>query len=592
MRRGGLSVFGCVWLLVSACTLIHAQTADPPARGESPFPVPIDLSASQSTAGAAAGSLFRPESIAVLQNAPSQLKVDQVAVLPASAFALFDPNKTYALSNTKVLWLHFSAIESASSASLNWTFELPKPFVNRVELYHRNALGAWDVQQAGDGLPQAQWTARGLHPRFQLPQLNPGSNDFYVRVSQLIPLRFDVSLTTTASANFREQNALLANGILLGLMLFVSVFALVLAVAYRNKIYAWYGAYVLSALLALASYVGVAFFAFWPKATWLPEVAHHTFLMVAFATQLEFGRVLFVNPRASPCVSRVVWVTALAIAASAGYQWFTPQLDINWRLNALLACLVVGGLLMLAVVLKAAVEGRPMAWLWMLAYTPVIAVLGLTVVEQLGFAPVRWLPYNAIGLAVGFEVMLLLIALHLHVKSNHEWDVRQATVVELDPLTGFLAPLYFPDTLAQLWSETRHMRQDLAVAYVRADIDLRGSRSAVKISDDELVLRCVRMLRMVTRADDTVARIGGNVFAILMPRMSAGSNFAGKLSRLVALGVMRDTDDLSQQIVRFRIAATTFGSFSGTSKQLDEALKQKLNSLTEASERTIEFVRG
>ena len=592
MRRGGLSVFGCVWLLASACTLIHAQTADPPARGESPFPVSIDLSAPQSTLRASAGSLFRPESIVVLQNAPSDLTVDQVAALPANAFTLFNTNKTYPLSATASLWLHFRVNAPAATANLNWTFELPKPFVDRVVLYNRNAQGGWDMQQAGDGLPQAQWAARGLHPRFQLPQLNPGENDFYVKVSQLLPLRFNVTLAPTESANFRAQNALLNNGTLLGLMLFASLFALVLALAYRNKIYAWYAAYVLCALLAVASYIGVAFYAFWPKATWLADISHHIFLLLAIATQLEFGRVLFISPRTSPSASRVVWITALVVAVTAVFQWATPMLDINWRINNLLAAVVIGTLLMFALVLKAAVEGRPMAWLWMLAYTPVIAVLGLTVVEQLGFAPVPWLPYNAIGLAVGFEVLTLLIALHLHVKSNHEWDVRQATVVELDPLTGFLAPLYFPDTLAQLWSETRHMRQDLAVAYVRADVDLSGTRTALKISDDELVLRCVRMLRMVTRADDTVARIGGNVFAILMPRMSAGSNFAGKLSRLVALGVMRDTDDPAQQIVRFRIAATTFGSFSGTSKQLDEALKQKLNSMTAASERTIEFVRG
>ena len=592
MRRGGLSVLGWVWLLMSACSLIQAQTADRAALGESPFPVPIDLSAPRSASQSAAGSLFRPESIVMLQNAPINLTVDQVASLPANGFTLFDANKTYPLSATQALWLHFRVNGPASKSTVSWNFELPKPFVDRVEFYHRDAQGGWDMQQAGDGLPQAQWAARGLHPRFLLPQLNPGANDFYVKVTQLLPLRFDVILTPTELANFHEQNAQLANGMLLGLILFVSVFALVLAAAYRNKIYAWYAAYVLFALLAVASYVGVAFFALWPQATWLPDISHHIFLLLAIATQLEFGRVLFIDPRASPRTSRFVWITALAIAATAVFQWSTPLLDINWRLNNLLAAVVVGTLLMLAIVLKAAFERRPMAWLWMLAYTPVISVLGLTVIEQLGFAPVPWLPYNSIGLAVGFEVTTLLIALHLHVKSNHEWDVRQATVVELDPLTGFLAPLYFPDTLAQLWSETRHMRQDLAVAYVRADIDLRGSRSAVKISDDELVLRCVRMLRMVTRADDTVARIGGNVFAILMPRMSAGSNFAGKLSRLVALGVMRDTDDLSQQIVRFRIAATTFGSFSGTSKQLDEALKQKLNSLTEASERTIEFVRG
>ena len=592
MRRCWLSVFGCLWVLMSACTFSHAQTAERPAKDESRLPVAIELSASQLASKSAAGSLFQPESIVVLQNAPSELTVEQVAAMPASAFALFDPRKTYTLSTTKALWLHFRVSGPAASANLSWTFELPKPSVDLVEFYSLNALRAWDKQQAGNWFAQAKWAVRGMHPQFALPPLVAGPNDFYVKVSQAMPLRFKVTLKTAESASFDRQNALLINSLLLGLMVCVSLFTFALALVYQNKIYAWYAGYVFFAFLAIASYLGVASYAFWPASAWPANLLSQVFLAAAIATQVEFSRVLFIRPRARPRTSWFMLITALVIAATALHALFAPPLGVELRIGILFAAFLVGTLTIFAVVLHAALEHRLMAWLWMVAYTPVIAVLTLTMVEQFGVAPVPWLPYNAIGLAVGFEVLTLLIALQLHVKSHHEWHIRQATLVEIDPLTGFLAPLYFPDTLAQLWSETRHMRQDLAVAYVRADIDLNGARDAVKISNDQLVLRCVRMLRMVTRPDDTVARIGGNLFAILMPRMSTGSNLAGKLSRLVALGVMRDTDDPSQQIVRFRIAATTFSSFSGTSKQLDEALKQKLNSLTAASERTIEFVRA
>ncbi len=96
---------------------------------------------------------------------------------------------------------------------------------------------------------------------------------------------------------------------------------------------------------------------------------------------------------------------------------------------------------------------------------------------RFGLAPLLWLPYNAVGIAVGFETLVLLVALHLHVKSNHEWYVRQATLVKLDPLTEFSAPLYFPDIPAQLWSQACHMRQDIAVAYICADTDVEGSEA-------------------------------------------------------------------------------------------------------------------
>lgn len=589
MRRRWVSLFRCICVVLGTCTVVHAQTDGQLAQA---FPVPVDLSTPQQPSSANVLSLLGPSSIAVLQDAPIDMTVEQIAVLPQSAFSEFNPDKTYPLNARKALWLHFRAIGPAATMAFNWTFELPKPFVDKVELYHRNPQGGWDKQQAGDWVPQAQWAIRGLHPQFHLPELVAGQNDFYVKVAQLLPLRFNVTLKAAESASFDHQNMLLADGLLLGLMLFVALFACVLALIYRNQIYGWYAAYVWFAFLAIASYVGLGYYALWPASNWLPEISHGVFLTLAIASQIQFCRVLFINPTDSPRLNLFILVWTLILTATAARFAFISFQDIEWRVRTVLVVVAIGTLLMLGVVLRAAFQRRPMALLWIVAYLPVIAVLALTLVEQFGLAALPWLPYNGIGLAVGFEVLLLLIGLNLHVKSNHAWDVRQTTLIELDPLSGFLAPLHFPETLAQLWSQARHSRQDIAVAYIRADIDLESKRAASPINDNELVLRCVRMLRMVTRPDDTVARIGGNVFAILMPRMSTGSNLAGKLSRLVALGVMRDTDDAAQRPVRFRIAATTFGSFSGTSKQLHEALKQKLGSLTAASERTIEFVRG
>ena len=589
MRRGWLLGLGYVCVFLNAGSKVNAQSA---GQSATLFPAPIDLSAPQPASRASSLSLFEPSSIAVLQEVPVDTTVEQVAALPPSAFSVFNANKTYPLNAKNALWLHFRAIGPAATPTLNWTFELPKPFVDKVELYHRTSQGGWDKQQAGDWVPQGQWAMRGLYPQFHLPELAAGTNDFYVKITQLLPLRFSVTLKTAESASFDYQNSLLANGLLLGLMLFVSLFAGVLALIYRNKIYGWYAVYVGFAFLAIASYAGLAYYAFWPTSIWLPEISHGVFLTLAIASQIQFCRVLFIDPKAAPLLNLWMLIGTLVLAATIARHAFTAFNGIEWRVGTLLMVVAVGTLLMFGIVVKAVFQRRSIALLWIVAYLPVFAALALTLVEQFGLAALPWLPYNAIGFAVGFEVLLLLIALHLHVKSNHAWDVRQTTLVELDPLSGFLAPLYFPDTLAQLWSQARHAREDIAVAYVRADIDLTGKRLAAPVSEDELVLRCVRMLRMVTRLDDTVARIDGNVFAILMPRVSAGSNFAGKLSRLVALGVTRDTDDAAQQPVRFRIAATTFGSFSGTSKQLHEALKQKLSSLTAASERTIEFVRG
>ena len=591
MLNRWVSLLACVTLFLTVCTLTQAQTSAQPDQGQGATqpqvpPVLIDLSAPVSSSG----SLFRPESLSMLQDAAAALTVDQVAALPAQSFARFDAKKTYPLNATNALWLHFRVNGPAPTATSGWMFDLPKPFVDRVEFYYRNAAGGWDKQQAGDTFAQSRWTVRGLHPRFNLPTLNVGQNDFYVKISQRIPLRFNVTLKPNEVGNFQHQNAVLTQGVLLGLMVFVSVFAAVLSLVYRNTTYGWYAAYVLLLSLGIASYTGVASYWLWPTSSSLVGVSHVLFLLLALAAQLQFCRALFLNSASAFSIRVVVFsvsimmvITAVGLALAMSYQ-VEPQVPV------ILFSVGTGLLLIIAIVVKAAFERIGIARLWLVAYAPVTVALAFTLIEELGVAPLPWLPDNAIELAAAFEVLTLLIALHLHIKSNHAFDVRRATLGELDPLTGFLAPLYFPDTLAQLWSDARHTRQDIVVAYIRADVNQRDVPTGSILSTDEVVRRCVRMLRIVTRPDDTVARISGNLFAILMPRMSTGPHLEARLSRLVALGVMPDNDPQIVLPVNFRIAVTTFRSYPGTSAMLHEALIKKLDSSTSNSSKKIEFV--
>ena len=588
MRCIWYSLFCCVCAIAGGLVPAAAQTTIEVALIERTSASPVDLSVKAKFSE----QLLRTGSVLVMQDAPNSLSVDQVAALPQSFFKPFSPAAIYPLSAQNALWLYFRVLGPAPVAMQGLTFELPKPFVDRVAFYHRSADGSWNMEQAGDHIPQAQWSMRGMHPQFVLPQLAPGMNEFYVKVNQLLPLHFDVTLKTTEQAMFSAQNSLLQNGMLLGLLIFIAAFSIFFSVAYKNMAYAWYSLYVAFVFFCVASYVGVGFYAFWPTSTRWPEMSQTICLLAATAAQLQFCRAMFLNADGDTWLKKLTLCGVLVSPALIVFLLLTHESAMTPRINVVLLAILAVTLMMVFVVIKAAAQRSLTAYIWMLAYCPVIACLTLTLAEQFGLLALPWLPYNAMSFAVAFEVMLLLLALHLHVKSNHANDVRKMTLDELDPLTGFVSPTYYPDTLAQLWSETRHLRQDLAIAYVRADIGFDAQSTMPRRTDDELVLRCVRMLRMVTRTDDTVARIGANVFAILMPGVSPGPNLAGKLSRLVALGLMHDPDDSAGLPVKFRVAASSFTSFSGTSTQMDKALKEKLAGLTSASERGIEFVKN
>ena len=537
---------------------------------------------------------------AVRANTPLDLTVEQIDRSGSTGFVPFNPAQTYQLSKSNALWLHFRVLPGKQGPT-DWTVVLSKPFIDRAEFYFKDAQGVWRMQAAGTQVAHQRWPAQGLTPQFRLGEAldlaaPPGvaldkPRDFYIRIQKWIPLRFAIDIQRSEKVGAQTHDTFLTIGFLLGLLGFMFILSCVLSVLYRHTAYAWYAAYVVTALMAAASFSGIASYVIWPSAETWPALSTMVFVMLGLAAQLAFTRAIFIPPGTHKFWPHLLSGAAVLVLLASAVFVAVDQSRLRLTLFGLSVPMAFAIIAVVAV--RALRYDKPVAALYLLSFAPMLAVIGLTQVEQLGIAALPWLPYNVPIYGLVLELPLLLIALHLHVKANHASSVRKLTLAELDPLTGFLAPLHFPDKLAHLWSEARHKGQDIAIAYVlRADIDANIRRHATPVSDSELGLRCVRMLRMVARPDDTIALIGANMFAVLMPGVSFGPGLSDKLARLVALGLMRDPDDRSGLPVKFRIAATSFGTFSGTSSQLDRALKQKLHELNVASQRSIGFIEN
>jgi GGDEF domain-containing protein len=515
----------------------------------------------------------------------------QIAASPPQNFTPFDPNRTYTSGLGQSIWLKLH-VTSGQALPAAWLVDISKPYVDTVTAHTLAPSGAWTRQVAGDWIAHRQWPNPSLTPQFNVPAWDSGQGDIYLEIQNSVPLNFKVSLVSETAAKSLAQNTFLVAGLFLGPMVFLSLACFFMAVVYRMAAYAWYAAYVAASVLFGAAYIGLGGYALWPLATRWSEVSIVITIMVQMMFQLQFARTMFVMATDSRWlrygIASLLLVDALGILLYWVADSGTPRL-IVYTTYYLLSIAAV-----LALVLRAVRRGGAVAWLWVLANTPLIIASGLATIEGLGYAAVPWLPYNAVLFALAFEMVILWVALHLSARDIHSRTVQKNTLAGTDPLTGFVTTQVFPATLEQLWDAARAPGHDISVAYIlvthhaphtTAPITVRG------LSAQRSAARAVRLLRTVVREQDTVAHVDKDIFAILMPDLSLGDNVTDRLARLIALAAMTDRNAPQQDApLRFRIAASSARSFDGPSHKLHVALRTRLNQ-TDWGQRTIRYVR-
>jgi two-component system, sensor histidine kinase LadS len=526
-------------------------------------------------------------SVQVVDGVSADSTVAQVSALAPERFAPFDATKRYRIDQNHAMWLRIQPLSNAKPAVQSWILGFPQNFVDRFSLHRAAPDGSWVVQSAGEHVAHDQWPIAGLYPRFEV-SANAAVGTYYLRIKQTMGLRLKMDFRPEADAQRQAQNDFLVGGVLLGLMAVMGLASAVLALLYRHAAYVWYGIYALLALLAAASYLGVAGNFLWPGSERWPQASFVVFIAAAALMQVQFCRAIFAAYAADARMRWLVGVAAVLVPGCMAGMTAVGSVVLQMLLLGLsvLAC----ALPILTLVARAwrsrSAADRQVAALWVLGYTPLVASIVMGVLDGMEVLNLQWMHPNTPVYALFFEMPTLLLALHWNARNRWFATVRAQALNELDPLTGVATQAAFTQGLAQVWREAIAAQTDVAVAYVRIEPAYRNEAESAR----QRTLRAVRLLRTVTRAQDIVAWRDETTFALVMRGVSPGAGLSARVQRLVALGLANDGDEPLWTPLRFRVVLSTRASLPGPLHEFDAALRAAIHQLTLKASPAIRFV--
>lgn len=502
-------------------------------------------------------------SLRIVEGLSQSTTAADVAALPSDSFRVHEPHRSYRVSVESPLWMHLSL---PAQTTPNLQLEFPSILVDRYELYQRDAAGVWQLTAAaGDRVAHDTWPLDSLRPRFNLKPDANGAAEAYIRVVHQIPSNFQPQMVNPAEAMKRDGMQMLWTGLLLGVVFTLVMACAQMSLAYRDITYTWYAMYLLFTLLAALCYSGIVQAWVWPQATKLASDAVVYGVMGALAFNLQFTRAMFGSLQ-----GRAYHITVQVLfAACVAYMLLTVMIERYDR--AILAFALISNVVFLFILFSAASawrKGVRFARYWLMVYTPYLLVIGLVLLNSMGWVALPWLPVETPVIAAVLEAVAMMLCINAYSRLRHAQEVQQQVSAWHDPLTGFLNASSFRQKATEAWQAARAQRREVAVAYITVEPTLADAA----VDHEALMARSVRLVRSIAREFDTVGRLSRNRLALVMADIPQGEALVARFSRLVALGLMRDTHEARDVEIRFRINVGLRKQFAGSFSELDAAL--------------------
>ena len=531
MNYKNICRLGFVWLLGMCSALAQA------------LPEPIELQAQTPLVSLDGRSVFWVDPT-------GGATIDQVATDGTLAWAVRDAGRQYNIDG-KALWLRFDV--RLQDAGSHWFLELASSGLDRVQLFRRAEGGGWVMQEVGDTRPVSAWPLPGRFPTFEVSRHHSEVTRYWLRIEHTrvnfaTPIAIASQAAVTASRE-REQFLL---GAYFGLAALITVVAAANAVAFRDRVFAAYAAYVLALGVGQLAYLGVGAQHVWTD--WLRWNFHATFVLpgISSAVGLWFVRMVTEPARFSRRLDLAVWALIGLLAAAVALD---TVLQSRPTFGAVMLLTVAAlALIMVLIGMVWAQGDDPAIRVIALGFLPVAVMALFPLARGLNLIPTSGLTRYGLTIGAALEMPILFYALSLRGTLRREAQVRAAALSRNDPLTGLAHARTLIARLEGALARSKGQSHRCALLAVRlSNHDAIVAQHGKETGDRALVLAASRLRRCIADVD-MAARVGEQHFALLLEGPTNDMTAQDCATRVVASG-LRGTDALPPgTTLRFHVA--------------------------------------